>query len=246
MKRRAAIEQLAPVLSTAYNSFLNAIDTPRKSLERGPWFWRDPDVSKKDYASDSESESDSDDDTVTGESIERVPPPPTPDTESLRLLLDSTYVQFKHGDTPSTSPLLVVLDIVEIMLAESPPPNDFWRAKGNACSEAPLPRPNNEKKKSRRSFRRSRPTNNFDPSQAPPLPTAVPNAAETTAPAPAPTPLSCEQVMKLIDFLMKNWPTVEKTIMAMLRDNPGLRLDGCIRLLGQRILGKVLASTTSK
>ncbi|KAK7516319.1 uncharacterized protein IWZ02DRAFT_289293 [Phyllosticta citriasiana] len=237
MKRRAAIEQLAPVLSTAYNSLLNALDTPRKSLER-PWFWRDSDALKKNgYASESESDSDSDSDTVTGETVEEIPPPPTPDSESLRLLLDSSYVQFKHGDTPSSSPLLVVLDIVEIMLAESPSPAAICSQQGKSSDQTAQPRQNNnEKKKSRRSFRRPRPTNNFEPSQAPPLPTTVPDAAET-----APVGLSCEQVMQLVDFLMKNWPNVERTIFAMLRDNPGLRLDGCIRLLGQRVLGKVLS-----
>ncbi|KAK8157377.1 hypothetical protein IWX90DRAFT_321862 [Phyllosticta citrichinensis] len=239
MKRRAAIEQLAPVLSTAYNSLLNALDTPRKSLER-PWFWRDSDAVKKDgYAS--ESESDSDSDTVTAETVEEIPPPPTPDSESLRLLLDSPFVQFKHGDTPSSSPLLVVLDIVEIMLAESPSPAAVCRQQGKSSDQTTQPRQNNEKKKSKRSFRRSRPTNNFDPSQAPPLPTTVPGAAET-----APVGLSCEQVLQLVDFLMNNWPTVEQTIFALLRDNPGLRLDGCIRLLGQRVLGKVLSTAKPK
>ncbi|GME45027.1 hypothetical protein GTA08_BOTSDO03972 [Neofusicoccum parvum] len=204
------MEQLTPDLSTAYHALLTEIHSPQKGFAEPVWS-----PLESNYLDDSDSSSVESDETVVGgfdqSFLRPSPPPPSPDMDQQRLFSQKADTQPKISDTPSTTPLFVILDMLDIMLEQA---------------QAPEPK---ERPKPTRANTTSHETESD-------LETGCEQVVQSSEPSSG---LGPTQLMQMIDILMTRWPTVESAVLTTLHQNPGANIHKYIQLLGKVLLNRV-------
>ncbi|OJD30590.1 uncharacterized protein BKCO1_5800047 [Diplodia corticola] len=247
------MEQITPDLSTAYHALLTEIHSPHKTFAEPLWS-----AFENDYLDDSDSSSVESDETVAGgfdQPFSRPsPPPPSPDMDHRLQYLRDPDSRPKTTDTPSTSPLFVVLDMLDIMLeqaqaqqrSEKPqrPQSKPLRTNGTAYREIQsdfetgydrveerlqLHRTRSQSGPlARRRHHRLRPSRRSVPALVP----------QEVRPEPS-SGLGPAQLTQMIDILMTQWPMVESAVLTTLRQDPAANMNKCIQSLGTVLLNQV-------
>ncbi|KAL1614153.1 hypothetical protein SLS56_012179 [Neofusicoccum ribis] len=242
------MEQLTPDLSTAYHALLTEIHSPQKGFAEPVWS-----PLESNYLDDSDSSSVESDETVVGgfdqSFLRPSPPPPSPDMDQQRLFSQKADTQPKISDTPSTTPLFVILDMLDIMLEQAQAPEPKERPKPTranttshetesdletGCEQVEerlqLYRSHSQSgPAARRRHHRLRPSRRSAPSLAP-------QVVQSSEPSSG---LGPTQLMQMIDILMTRWPTVESAVLTTLHQNPGANIHKYIQLLGKVLLNRV-------
>lgn len=246
------MEQITPDLSTAYHALLTEIHTPQKTFAEPVWS-----PLESNYLDDSDSSSVSSDETVVGgfdhSFLRPSPPPASPDMDKRVQWAQNPDNRPKITDTPSTSPLFVILDMLDIMLEQAEESENgsktaksmgvSWELENDletSCDQVEerlqLFRSHSQSDPSaRRRHHRLRPSRRSAPSLAPPV-------------APQPDPdsgLSPTQLMQMIDILMTRWPMVESAVLTTMHQNPGANIKKYIDMLGKVLLNRVNGSAPS-
>ncbi|KAB2581051.1 hypothetical protein BFW01_g10663 [Lasiodiplodia theobromae] len=246
------MEQITPDLSTAYHALLTEIHSPHKTSAEPLW-----EAFESDYLDDSDSASVESDETVAcgfDQSLSRPsPPPPSPDMDHRLHFLRDPDSRPKTTDTPSTSPLFIILDMLDIMLDQAqaqqkaqrpqrqqrpPRANGTPHREIQSDMEASCDRVE-ERLHLHRSRSQSGPLARRRHHRLRPSRRSVPALAfQEIKPQPE-SGLGPVQLTKMIDILMTEWPMVESAVLTALHQNPGDNINKCIQLLGNVLLNRV-------
>ncbi|KAL1615916.1 hypothetical protein SLS54_008750 [Diplodia seriata] len=252
------MEQITPDLSTAYHALLTEIHSPHKTSVEPLWS-----AFGSDYLDDSDSSSVESDETVAGgfdQPFSRPsPPPPSPDMDHRLQHLRDPDSRPKTIDTPSTSPLFVVLDMLDIMLdqaqsqqkpqkPEKPEKHHKFqrlaRTNGTALREIQSDFETGcdrveERLQLYRTRSQSGPLARRRHHRLRPSRRSVPALPpQEILPEPS-SGLGPAQLTQMIDILMTRWPMVESAVLTTLRQNPGANMNKCIQSLGNVLLNQV-------
>ncbi|EKG16477.1 hypothetical protein MPH_06253 [Macrophomina phaseolina MS6] len=243
------MEQITPDLSTAYHALLTEIQTPQKIFAEPMWS-----PLESNYLDDSDSSSVSSDETVVGgfdpTFLRPSPPPPSPNMDQRTHWSQNPHTLPKIPDTPATSPLFVVLDMLDIMLEQAEGSEDEAKSTSTneecyvlekdletSCDQVEerlqLFRSHSQSGPSaRRRHHRLRPSRRSAPSLAPQI-VHQPDPDSGLSPA---------QLMQMIDILMTRWPLVESAVLSILHQNPGANIRKYVHMLGKVLLDRVSGS----
>ncbi|KKY23486.1 hypothetical protein UCDDS831_g02906 [Diplodia seriata] len=165
----------------------------------------------------------------------------------------------KTTDTPSTSPLFVVLDMLDIMLDQAKSqqkpqkpekaekPHNFQRlarTNGTALREIQSDFETGcdrveERLQLYRTRSQSGPLARRRHHRLRPSRRSVPALPpQEILPEPS-SGLGPAQLTQMIDILMTRWPMVESAVLTTLRQNPGANMNKCIQSLGNVLLNQV-------
>lgn len=240
------MEQMTPDLSTVYHALLTEIHSPQKAFGEPVWS-----PLESNYLDDSDSSSVESDDTITG-GIDQPflgpsPPPPSPDMGQPLLLSQNIDYPGRVTDTPSTSPLFVILDMLDIMLEQAqeqkqkPKPSRRKAAFHEIESDLETTYGRVEERlQPHRSLSQSGPSVRPRHHRLRPSRRSAPSNPPRPRPQPEPScGLSPTQLMEMIDILMTQWPMVESAVLTTLHQNPGANINKYIHMLGKVLLKQV-------